>query len=331
MKRRLVNLRSEVPLLDIVSYGRAFYPLTPAQRAYIARTVRRPPEVMVKVSGGAHTLRGVAEHMKYIGREGKLELETDLGERVRGKGFEKALINDWDLDLDALPSPTAINRRRTPKLVHNLVFSMPAGTPPKKVLQAVRKLALNEWELKHRYAIVLHTDGGHPHVHVVLRAMSDWGRRLNIRKSTLRSWRAQFAENLREVGIEANATERAARGLSRTRKKDGIFRAAQRGTSWHMDQRRSETIRNNSPEFLRVGPGADRVRQTRSAVIEGWRSVGSRLRQSGDHVLADGIRIFLGGMPPPRTERELMAVLAHAQTRQYGRSRGSEAPELGRQ
>ena len=189
MKRPIRLPRSDEGgmLLDIASYGRAFHPLTPAQRAHIIRTVRRVPEVMVKVSGGAHTLRGVAEHMKYIARDGTLGLDTDLGMRVGGKGFEKDLIEDWDLDLDVLPSPMAITRRTTPKLVYNLVFSMPAGTPPKKILQAVRKLALNEWELKHRYAMVLHTDGGHPHVHVVLRAMSERGKRLNIRKPTLRS------------------------------------------------------------------------------------------------------------------------------------------------
>ena len=60
MNRRVVDLRSqEAPLLDIVSYARGRAPLTPAQRAHISRTVRRVPEVLVKVSGGARTLAGV--------------------------------------------------------------------------------------------------------------------------------------------------------------------------------------------------------------------------------------------------------------------------------
>jgi len=53
--------------------------LTPQQRQQIALTVRRVPEVMVKVSGGARTLGGVEKHMSYIGREGELGLETDMG------------------------------------------------------------------------------------------------------------------------------------------------------------------------------------------------------------------------------------------------------------
>ncbi len=47
---------------------------------------------------------------------------------------------------------------------------MPPGTDPQKVLKAVRKLAMNEGQLKHCYAMALHMDDRHPHVHVVLKA-----------------------------------------------------------------------------------------------------------------------------------------------------------------
>jgi hypothetical protein len=112
----------------------------------------------------------------------------------------QALIEDWDLDLEALwhQSERSINiPRRPPKLVHNLIFSMPPGRPATKVLQAVRQFAANEWALKHRYAMVLHTNEAHPHVHVVVKARSEQGQRLNIRKATLRDWRQRFAANLR--------------------------------------------------------------------------------------------------------------------------------------
>jgi hypothetical protein len=58
-------------LLDIVSYGRAGKPLTPAQKELIALTVRRVPAVIVKVSGGARTVGGVQRHVEYIGRGGE--------------------------------------------------------------------------------------------------------------------------------------------------------------------------------------------------------------------------------------------------------------------
>ena len=155
--------------------------------------------------------------MDYIGREGKLGLEADTGEHLDGKGFERQLTEDWDLDLEAHERQTerSIRGRKPPKLVHNIIFSMPPGTPSDKVLQAVRKLALNEWQLKHRYAMALHTDDDHPHVHVVVKAVSEQGQRLNIKKATLRAWRQQFASNLRELGVAANATERAVRGQTK--------------------------------------------------------------------------------------------------------------------
>ncbi len=162
MKRRLVSLRGEEPLLDIVSYGRGGVRLTSAQRADIARTIGRIPEVMVKVSGGARTLAGVEQHLKYISRDGNQTLETDDGDR-NGKHLEQDLARDWDLDLEAYERQTerSIRGRRPPKLVHNLIFSMPPGTPPDTVLKAARTLVVNECALKHRYAMVLHTDDDH--------------------------------------------------------------------------------------------------------------------------------------------------------------------------
>ena len=101
--------------------------------------------------------------------------------------------------------------RKPPKLVHNLVFSMPKETPPDKLLRAVRKFSVERFALQHRYAMALHTDQANPHVHVVVKAVSEQGKRLNIRKSTLREWRQDFAKYLREYGVEANATERRTR------------------------------------------------------------------------------------------------------------------------
>ena len=130
------------------------------------------------------------------------------------RGFEKDLMLDWDLDLDVLRRHTdrAITHgRKPPKLVQNLIFSMPKGTPSDKLAAAVRAFAVNQFALKHRYAMALHTHQGNPHIHLVVRAISEQGVRLNIRKATLRDWRQQFAAHLREQGIAANATERAVR------------------------------------------------------------------------------------------------------------------------
>jgi hypothetical protein len=305
-KKRIVDLREEQPLLDIVSYGRRG-PSTPAQRLLIRLTVHRAPEVMIKVSGGARTLAGVERHMAYVGRDGQLGLDTDTGAHVGGKGFQRSLVREWNLNVDALEAQATgrYRNRKPPKLVHNIIFSMPPGTDAHSVWKAVNKLAANEWALQHRYVMTLHTDDAHPHVHVVLKAVSEQGVRLNIRKATLRTWRAQFAANLRALGVDANATERAVRGESRTRKSDGIYRAHQRGESTHVAHRRQEAIREVSSGIRTAG--SDKMRTTRQAVSAGWRALGRLLDARGDHALAEDVRSFEANMRPPRTEQELVA------------------------
>ena len=309
MKKRIIDLReTDRPLLDIVSYGRGGRALTPAQKEYIARTVRRVPEVMVKVSGGARTVAGVERHMDYIGREGKLGLEADTSAHLDGKGFERQLAEDWDLDLEAHERQTerSIRGRKSPKLVHNIIFSMPPGTPSDKVLTAVRKFALNEWQLKHRYAMVLHTDDDHPHVHVVVKAVSEQGRGLNIKKATLRAWRQQFASNLREMGIAANATERAVRGETKIHQPDGAYRAAQRAGTTYLQDREQRMLRDWSAGTPKTTGGEIKLARTRQRVVEGWRGVSARLKADADHELGQAIDSFLAQMPPAKTEKRLL-------------------------
>ena len=205
MSKRTFRIREGTPLLDVVSYGRggpgeSGGRLTPAQVDQIRRTARRTPEVVVKVLPRAsNDLKAVGKHLDYIGRYEKLELESDDGERLSGR-IGKALLDDWDLDIDDVrrqATLAATKGRKAPKLVHKLMFSMPPGTPPDKVLRAVRNFAREEFWGQHRYAFVLHTDEAHPHVHLVLKAVSEQGVRLNIKKATLRHWRSEFARNLR--------------------------------------------------------------------------------------------------------------------------------------
>src|SRR5882724_6339591 len=105
MPKTLLDLRAGRPLLDLISHGRGgpkgSIGLSSDQIAAIDRTVRRVPEVMVKVlPKDSNSLRAVARHLNYIGRYGTLELETDDGERIQGKDAGERLLEDWDLDLD---------------------------------------------------------------------------------------------------------------------------------------------------------------------------------------------------------------------------------------
>jgi hypothetical protein len=316
------------PLFDVASYARRGPGrrdrLTPAELALIGRTVRRTPEVMVKVlTKDSNNIRSVVRHLNYIGRYGELGLETDDGNHVQGLGAGQALLTDWDLDLDADRRDAELSpaRERAPKLVHKIMLSMPPGTSPKGVLAAARNFAREEFALKHRYALVLHTDEPHPHIHLVVKAVSEQGVRLNIRKATLREWRREFARHLREQGIAANATERAVRGQSQTRKLDGIYRAAQRGDSTHMGERANAAASELRHGGLRPETGKPRLVKTRGEIERGWHTAAAILAGQGHPELAAQVRRFVDQMPPPKTEKEQLVVTLLERTRDVHRAR----------
>jgi len=317
MTRRVFRLNREGEgLFDIVSYGRRGpgrpTHFTREQVEQIVRTVRRVPEVMVKVSGGAKTTCGAAAHFRYISRQGELEVETDDGERLQGKDVAAKLVDDWDLDIDAgLNRWRAMERggRRQTKLVHNIILSMPSGTSPERLLAASRDFAREEFALKHRYAMVLHTDQAHPHVHLVVSAYNIEGTRLNIRKADLRRWREQFARHLRQRGIEANATPSQIRGRLSDFQKDGTFRAAQRGESrveWEREQRATKATRQGRPE---LSAGLGRIFETAETVRQDWLSTSSTLENQGFGALAAEVERFRQSfrIPLTREERALAA------------------------
>jgi hypothetical protein len=301
------------PLFDLLSYARRGSSrrdqLSPGDIHQLARTVRRTPEVMVKVlPKSANTLSAVRKHLAYIGRKGELELETDDGGRSRGGND---LVEDWDLDLDEYRRKsdlTSTQGKGPARLVHKVIFSMSAGTPPEKVLTAVKNFAREEFSLKHRYAMALHTDTPRPHVHVVIKAISEQGRRLNIRKATLRHWRAEFARHLRELGVAANATPRYVRGEPGLRKPDGIHRASLRGASTYMRDRVEGVAQELAQGRLKVEPGKASLVDTRNEVRRAWLAVGDILIHQGHSQLAVHVRQFVDQMAPPLTEKERIAM-----------------------
>jgi hypothetical protein len=324
MPRRLIDVGGGKPLLDIAGYARR----GPGRRDHlshdetelIARTARRTPEVMVKVlSRGGQDLKAIGRHLGYLNRRGEVDIETDDGQRLSGKGIERELLEDWDLDLEEHRRKADLeswSTRPPPKLVHKLMFSMPAGTPPDKVLAAVKNFAREEFGLKHRYAMVLHTDEPHPHVHVVVKAVSEQSVRLHIRKATLRAWRREFARHLREQGIAANATERAVRGENKTRKTDGIYRATLRGESSHMRVLAEAVASGLVKRSLHVEPGQAKLLATRKEVEHGWHATSEILLTEGQRALAAQVRHFIGRMPPTQTDRELLAAELRKATRE---------------
>jgi hypothetical protein len=305
---------------------------------------RGAKEVLVKISGGGRDADGVQAHFEYIDRHGRLDIETDHGDVLRGKTAATELINEWAIDYGAVPgAPHSRSKvgpdgqRRQPRQAFNIVLSMPAGTPPDKVLKAVKKFAREEFAHQHRYAMALHAaaekgkHGRNPHVHLVVKAEHEYGGpRLNPRKPDLQRWRERFAENLTELGVAATATRREDRGFVKTHKKTPIYRAAHRepktvqsatlrtgaGDSVFM-RKKLETVKR---ELRATGNLADRdayrsLTNVRARVDERYREAILWLRQQGREAEARRFELMHRNLPPVRSEKQLIAEALMAQHR----------------
>ncbi len=315
-KKRSLALPRSPDALDLVSYGRRG-PGMPGrfsheQLSQIARTARRTPEVMVKVSGGGREAGAVQAHFAYMGKRGRLEIATDDGRVLTGTGAARELVEDWNLDLSAGPyrAGRALKYHKpvkTPKDAHNIVLSMPKGTDAAKLFAAAKAFAANQFAGKHRYAMVLHTHQGNPHVHLVVKGKSEQGQRIYIRKATLQAWREDFAKELRARGIAANATKRVIRGQTKSAKKTPIQRAAMRGESTFMAKLARDI--GNEIRIGKLNPEAAKlkIQQSRAAVVRDWDLTARRLDAQGERLLAADVRAYVQDLPPPRTDREWVA------------------------
>jgi len=301
------------PFLDIFSRGRGgphgSGGFTGAQIEQIRRTLRRAPEVVVKVTGGGRRIGAVAAHFAYISHHGKLDLESDDGQRVSGEG-QKELLRGWHLELSHgqyRQSRGAGGGASAVKLVHNITLSMPAPTPPKAVLAAAKAFAREKFGVQHRYAMALHTHQQHPHVHLVVKAEGLDGRRLHIDKAMLREWRQDFARMMRDQGIAANATPRAARGQTKRGSLDALYRTRRRGSSYALGEKIDEIKKELRETRAISDPARARLLETRNAVVTAWNTVASKLEAQGHVDLGDQVRYFARHLPPVLTDRERLA------------------------
>lgn len=291
-------------------------------RAKLQRMLARAPQVMVKVSGRQQGADHVSAHFAYIGRHGALEVETEDGERLSDVAELKARADEWQAE----DGSTHANAKTS----ISMVLSMPAGTDAAKVLAAARAFARVELEGQHRYMLALHDDTDHPHVHltVAVAPVEAGGARFNPRKADLHRMRETFAHELRERGIEADATPRRARGV--TRRTDNVplrklkERYAVAGGLVDADER----ARRAGASFVESGELAPweraavvKQQQVKAAygrvatILEG-------LPGAEDRALGRALRDFVDGMPAPLSRRLELAI---DQARVVKRSDGDEA------
>lgn len=193
-------------------------------RGRLQGIAKRSKQVMVKITPGKNkTMRSVRDHLAYIAREGEETVVNQDGQEFKGMEAVSDLAWGWQ---HAGPKTPETSEHR---LAFNVMFSMPEGTSERAVFEAVKASAEIEFA-GHQWAMVQHFDEPQVHCHVCVKAEGMDGQRLNPRKADLQRWRERFAHELRERGVEAEATRRAARmHQERINKPWAVTRIEERG------------------------------------------------------------------------------------------------------
>lgn len=263
-----------VPLY--ASYG---FATGPTARAKLARIVRKAPEVVVKVTGRQRGGSHVKAHLDYIGRKGGVDIETRDGEILTTREDVAERAAEWSDTLQWRSRPTVSSV--------SLIFSMPEGTDPDKVLGAVRALAHAELSDNHDYVLALHTDTPRPHVHLTVQAEGLDRTRFNPRPVQLNRFRERFARELRARGVAAEATPRRARGQGIAGSSMPLvkLRARLRTEGSHQI---TQSDRRTNEQAIAVARGQEQLPPFIAAGTVRWQEIRRAYQQTADALCATG-------------------------------------------
>ena len=302
-------------------------------RARLERIAGGAPQVVVSLTGRRRNHGQLLAHLNYISRNGRLELEDRDGNALVGRQAMRELADDWTLAAASNP-----RRRIDTSVGLSLVLSMPAGTNPDAVRDAGRAFGRTVFGDRFDYAFVLHTDVDHPHVHMTVQTSDERGRFLKPWKTDLELWRQVFAEALRERGVEAEATPRAARGITRKTEHPLMRRVRERHEHGH-----GEPARHVRDAYLEAARAAfqgetaltaieTRLLERQTQIRALYLAQAKLLREAKDpqdQKLGLAVEDFVRSMPEPDSQRLAFArELRAANERVHARDRQRQGPEV---
>lgn len=281
-------------------------------RGKLNRVLAKKPEVIVKITGFSKGSGGVKASIEYITRNGKVELEDSRGNNYFGKKEVDDFFDEWD-------NFSRKGRNKNQRDTMKMVLSMPEGTNSESLKKAARDFVKNEFSENHEYAFALHTDDKHPHVHIIVKTLGFDQKRLNPRKADIQNWRENFAEKLRDNGIEAEATPRVIRG---------VVKKSEAQVLRHLEQAeakrkpRVSTVKESQKNAVMDELNAEKkgvykkpmdwdraINKQREEVKKAWDDLASELEKQNsrdDMYLARQVRIFADYLPVAETNHDQM-------------------------
>jgi len=171
-------------------------------------------EVMVKITGGARSVRGIKNAMNYMSRDNDLPMIDNDGNVYSDITKDIA----YEHMIDGADNQFAFDKegKENPKITQNIVFSPPRGAnvKPEDLLESARE-TLNKKYPDTRFMMAYHDDKKeHPHVHVVIKTRDQKNNPVAIKKADLRNMRTGFAQSLQQKGYDVKATHKVKEGLN---------------------------------------------------------------------------------------------------------------------
>jgi hypothetical protein len=274
----------------------------------LERTAQRAPQVVVKITSRIHGAASTVGAFTYVGRIGMadkepLGIETSEGKEIMSAQEMLVLAREWQ------QWEQSDEARRKGATAIAMVFSMPPGTDPEKVRDAVRDFAENDMANR-RWVMALHTDEAHPHVHLIIAGRDNDGRRFNPNREFLQHCRERFAENLRERGIEADASIRMTRGYPPKQDPTPVLKMRERGDTPNADRGRADMLDASSADAKQRFGDREKARSATAdnfaAVREVYARAIAELEAHGGSAEADRaktLRVFVDEMPAPSNAR----------------------------
>lgn len=172
------------------------------------------PQAMVKVAGWATTPSSVKKMVEYISRtqdgddRKDVEVELEDGELLQGKKNIQDLLEEWKPSFER----RSRNSQKAPRHAVHLIFSAKADLTRQnveKTLRAARETVQRHFAGRgYKVALGVHQDGNYPHVHAVVRTVSEIETqpKLRLGPKDLFEIRKTLADELTKEGLEHVAT-----------------------------------------------------------------------------------------------------------------------------
>ncbi len=170
-----------------------------------SRAAQGFPPAVFKISSYSHSARAVRGRFQYISRDGEVEAEGPDG-MLRGREELDGLADFWE-------GMTEEGRGRRQAM--SAMVSFPAGVDEEQAKEAARQFFREAFADTHDYVFAGHQDTKNFHVHVVVQATGQDGKKIRIQRADIQDLRMLFAEKAAEQGIELDASPRWARGEER--------------------------------------------------------------------------------------------------------------------